>query len=392
LKIINNLGIGLLLLGVLSVFMPGRCLALAPEEVLVVANRNASKSMGLATYYIKKRGIPEQNLLSLWVTDKEYCSQGEYIEKIVMPIRRYLNEKANGRHIRCIALMYGLPLKVSAPELTEKEKAERDALKSKKEQLGKKLEKIKTDAGQGAKEIEAQISTIEQQLLQAGFQQNKGASVDSEIALVLAKDYSLSGWLPNPFYLGRPKKTLSVEKPEVLMVSRLDGPTENIVRRIIDDSIAAEEEGLNGICYMDARWPAPKKDNKDAGYGFYDGSIHRAGNLIKETGLMPTVIEATETLFQPGMCPTAALYCGWYSLSRYVAAFQWQRGAVGYHIASGECATLKGKDSQVWCKRMLEEGVAATVGPVDEPYVQAFPVPESVISSAYPICPGKWCW
>jgi uncharacterized protein (TIGR03790 family) len=59
-----------------------------------------------------------------------------------------------------------------------------------------------------------------------------------------------------------------------------------------------------------------------------------------------------------------------------VDAFDWQKGAVGYHIASGECATLKNKSSQGWCKKMIEDGVAATVGPVSEPYVQAFPIPE----------------
>ena len=46
---------------------------------------------------------------------------------------------------------------------------------------------------------------------------------------------------------------------------------------------------------------------------------------------------------------------------------------MGYHIASYECETLKKEGSTVWCKRMLEEGVAATLGPVAEPYVQAFP-------------------
>jgi uncharacterized protein (TIGR03790 family) len=49
---------------------------------------------------------------------------------------------------------------------------------------------------------------------------------------------------------------------------------------------------------------------------------------------------------------------------------------VGFHIASSECATLKGKNSQVWCKKMLDKGIAATIGPVGEPYVQSFPVPE----------------
>jgi uncharacterized protein (TIGR03790 family) len=48
---------------------------------------------------------------------------------------------------------------------------------------------------------------------------------------------------------------------------------------------------------------------------------------------------------------------------------------VAYHIASSECTTLKRDGSQVWCKRLLEEGVAATLGPVYEPYVQAFPPP-----------------
>lgn len=49
---------------------------------------------------------------------------------------------------------------------------------------------------------------------------------------------------------------------------------------------------------------------------------------------------------------------------------------MGYHIASSECTTLRDEKSSVWCKMMLEKGVAATIGPVYEPYVQAFPLPE----------------
>jgi len=88
------------------------------------------------------------------------------------------------------------------------------------------------------------------------------------------------------------------------------------------------------------------------------------------------IVNAEPEVFQPGQCPHAALYCGWYSLGRYVDAFSWARGSVGYHIASAECRTLKRPGSRVWCKRMLEEGIAATLGPVNEPYVQAFPVPQ----------------
>ena len=160
-----------------------------------------------------------------------------------------------------------------------------------------------------------------------------------------------------------------------LMVSRLDGPSPEIVKRIIDDAIKTEETGLAGTAYFDARYAEPK-DNKTSGSGLYDQSIHRAARLLKETATMPVVLDDESALFQPGACPNAALYCGWYSHHQYIDSFTWQSGSVGYHIASSECGTLKGKKSQVWCKRMLDEGITATLGPIGEPYVQAFPLPE----------------
>ena len=62
-------------------------------------------------------------------------------------------------------------------------------------------------------------------------------------------------------------------------------------------------------------------------------------------------------------------------------AFDWQPGAIGYHMASGEASTLRRPDSQVWCKRMLEDGVCATLGPVAEPYLQSFPPPNEFFSA-----------
>ena len=63
-------------------------------------------------------------------------------------------------------------------------------------------------------------------------------------------------------------------------------------------------------------------------------------------------------------------------LANYVDAFTWQRGAVAFHVASAECTTLHQRGSNVWCKRLLEKGVAATLGPVAEPYLQSFPAPD----------------
>jgi uncharacterized protein (TIGR03790 family) len=98
--------------------------------------------------------------------------------------------------------------------------------------------------------------------------------------------------------------------------------------------------------------------------------------VVKKSRRLPVVLDEKKDLFKAGACPDAALYCGWYSLANYVDAFQWKSGSIGYHIASSECSTLKRKNSNVWCKKMLEKGVAATIGPVSEPYVNAFPLPE----------------
>jgi len=159
------------------------------------------------------------------------------------------------------------------------------------------------------------------------------------------------------------------------MVSRLDGPDAKTVKRIIDDSIKAEEKGLSGIAYFDARWPDPGHKKLSA-YALYDRSIHLAAERVKKSRRLPVVLDEKQELFKPGACSDAALYCGWYSLANYVDAFQWKPGSIGYHIASSECSTLKRKNSNVWCKKMLEKGIAATIGPVSEPYVNAFPLPE----------------
>jgi uncharacterized protein (TIGR03790 family) len=355
--------------------LPSFCLALSPKEVLVVANKNAASSISLAKYYMKKRNIPRKNLLALWTTDKEYCSREEYQDRIAEPVRLYLHKKDPDHTIRCLLLMYGMPLKITGDQ-TNKEKTNLEALRIEEDRLFKELKALEPQKPPPYEELRTRYSAIRRKARQTMFQQNRSASVDSEIALVLAKDHPLSGWLPNPFFLGRPKGPLPVEKDKVLMVSRLDGPSADIVRRIINDSLSVEKTGLKGVCYMDARLPMPKGNAPLQGYAFYDRSIHRAGMAIEKAGIMPVVIDSTPQLFQPGQCPKAALYCGWYHLARYIPAFQWQPGAVGYHIASGECATLRNKNSQVWCKRMLEEGVAATIGPVEEPYVQSFPVPE----------------
>jgi uncharacterized protein (TIGR03790 family) len=343
------------------------CFALLPEEVLVLANKNAARSEGIAKYYMEKRNIPEKNLLTLWITDKENCPREEYEKKVIPPVRRFLEKNKN---IRCIVTVYGLPLRILPPELKDSEAAEIEKIKKIKTNLEQQLERDKKNS-----EIKNEVQKINDRLLNFKRRIDRTSSFDSELFLVKKEKYELKMWLPNPYFIEFTNKNLFVKKEDVLMVSRIDGPNSESCKRIIDDSIFAEKNGLKGKAYFDARWKYPE-DKKVKGYGVYDKSIHNARRFIEKNKIMDSVLNDEQELFKEGECPDTAVYCGWYSHGNYIDSFIWEKGSVGYHIASSECITLKSPKTNVWCKKMIDNGIAATIGPVGEPYVQSFPVPE----------------
>ena len=201
------------------------------------------------------------------------------------------------------------------------------------------------------------------------------AAVDSELTLVNAGPYQQSSWLLNPFNFEFDRLLfIRAVRAHTLMVGRLDGPTPAIARRLVDDALAVEQTGLTGVFYIDARGLGGKAEL--GSYSWYDQHLLRLYDLVKKYSDLKVILDKKPTVFPPGSCPDAALYCGWYSAGNYVPAFKWQKGAVGYHVASYEATTLKKPGSKVWCKRLLEEGVAATLGPVGEPYLTSFPLPD----------------
>jgi uncharacterized protein (TIGR03790 family) len=201
------------------------------------------------------------------------------------------------------------------------------------------------------------------------------AAVDSELTLIMAGPYQKAGWLPNPFNLRFNRlPVISRVRAKTLMVGRLDGPTPATARRLVDDALEVEKAGLRGVFYLDARGLTGQA--APGNYVWFDQHLLHLADRLKKYSTMQVVMDQQPGLFPPGSCPNAALYCGWYSLANYVPAFTWNKGAVGYHVASSEAATLKRPGAQVWCKRMLEEGVAATLGPVAEPYLFSFPLPD----------------
>ncbi|WP_022666603.1 TIGR03790 family protein [Desulfospira joergensenii] len=347
--------------------------ALSPEEVLVIANMNAASSKGLALFYMERRKIPKENLLLLRLTDQETCTREEYDEKVLPPVRRFLKEHPD---IRAIVTLYGVPLRVLGPERSDQEKQRIETLKKVKESLKAKLKQTRNLSADAQAELKRKIKRADKAYTYSIRNLDRTASFDSELSLVKKKEYNLDRWQPNPFYLGFKNQTLKIGKSDVMMTSRLDGASPKVVKRIINDSLEAEKEGLEGTAYFDARWKYPGDNKKVSGYAFYDKSIHEAARYHEKKQILPVKLNDSQDLFQPGDCPNAALYCGWYKLANYVDAFTWAKGSVGFHIASSECVTLRNKNSKVWCKKMLDKGIAATVGPVGEPYVQSFPVPE----------------
>ena len=201
------------------------------------------------------------------------------------------------------------------------------------------------------------------------------ASVDSELSLVMAPSYQVAKWLPNPFRPGYdPLPFMKKVRERTIRVGRLDGPTPETARRLVDDAIATEATGLEGVFYIDAR--GLKGTDEYGGYAWYDGHLEKLHDTLKEKSSMKVVIDRNREVFPVDACRDAALYCGWYSLRHYVDSFEWKRGAVGFHVASAEASTLRKKGRNVWCKRMIEKGVCATLGPVKEPYLLSFPLPD----------------
>jgi uncharacterized protein (TIGR03790 family) len=202
------------------------------------------------------------------------------------------------------------------------------------------------------------------------------AAVDSELSLLWWDDYPLARWQDNLLNFQVPESARKL-KPPILMVARLDGPSPELAKRLVDQAVEVEAKGgLEGKAYIDARGIAydPKAD-PGFGYGGYDASLRELAGLLKRETDIDTSLDDKPTLFPSDSCADCALYCGWYSLANYVDCCRFTPGAVAYHIASSEAVSVRDPKCKYWCKNLLEAGAAATMGPVAEPYTIGFPKP-----------------
>jgi len=206
-------------------------------------------------------------------------------------------------------------------------------------------------------------------------QRHSLAAVDDELTMVMHRDYMLAGRIPNVLNERLADHPFAARWTPVFMTARLDGPTPAVVKRMIDDAGQVESRGLTGTAYIDAEGDRPRSAKFR-----YDDSLRQLAKLLKTRSQLKVVLDNQRAVFAPGTCPQAAIYCGHYSLRKYVPAFQFVPGAVAFHIASFEAQNLHSPTTNLWCPKLLEAGAAATLGPVAEPFLDAFPLPAEFFS------------
>jgi uncharacterized protein (TIGR03790 family) len=367
-------GVAMRYITLTAVLFTAPVFGLEPKDVFVIANKDSKESVAVANHYLEARKVPSENLILLSLPTTEDITRVDYEAKLAGPLR----EKLKDKKVACKVLLtvYGVPLRVGMQLPTKDEQAELDFKKPSLDLARQSLEKLEKDKGPAA-EIAAtkeKIARLEKVVAELSHDQST-AAVDSELMLLWWPKYSPIRWIMNPLHWqmkGDDAKNAGI----TLLTSRLDGPTPEIAKRLVDDAIWAEANGLKGKAYFDARGIKldVTKPNQWTGYEGYDESFREAASLITKAGY-ETILDDKEPVFAANTCPDAALYAGWYSQAVFVDSTTFNRGAIGWHLASSEAVTLRDKTSKVWCPNLLQKGVAVTMGPVAEPYTVGFPKP-----------------
>ena len=313
-----------------------------PEQVVVVANLRSPDSLELAHYYVNKRGVPKNNLILLEAPLEEEISNQDFVETIWNPLRKELlargfidgelldrtvydgriDYKPFGTHFRYLLLCKGIPLKLNNHVLATPQ----------------------------------QMLTIPSIFLTAK------ASIDSELALIVTSNSRQISYQPNPMF------QVSDPNPagffDAVSVCRLDAPTYQIAKRIVDLSMEGEKTPfLEGRAYIDLFPQNP------------EGNIwlKNAALLLRSYGYDVDIEYSSQHWDIPLRNDAPAIYLGWYQSQASGPAVtphpSMPAGAIAGHIHSYSASTLS--DSRVgWAGPLLNNGFAVTFGNVYEPYLQ----------------------
>jgi tetratricopeptide (TPR) repeat protein len=184
-------------------------------------------------------------------------------------------------------------------------------------------------------------------------------------------DFMLTGPFPNWLY-GVTNAAMLDPTNGILLVARLDGPTADIARGLVDKAMQAETNGLWGRAYFDARGLPKSETNYFQG----DAWILGAAEIARRLGFETVVDDKPETFPADFPMSSIAIYCGWYdgdvSGPFTLPKVEFMPGAFAYHLHSFSAATIRSA-TENWCGPLLAKGATCTMGCVNEPYLAFTP-------------------
>ena len=326
---------------------------------LVVYNRNDPQSKALAEYYMQQRNIPPKQMLGLDCSGEEEILRSEYNGSIMWPLRQAFTEnnwwklrpgketefEVTDSNIRFLVLIKGVPLKIRADPI---------------------LPPVPTPTSFTMPGTSPTPRPKPTPAPQPKPEEREDASVDCELSMAGMFLQNIAGPQINPYFRSLTAYLTFPAPPGYMLVGRLDAHDYATVRRMIDDAIATEKQGLRGMTYLDLR------GIKSGGYSQGDLWLEDILSQQREHG-MPVIRDRAPGILPDGYAMRdAAFYYGWYT--EHVkgpflrADFRFKRGAIACHIHSFSASSLRDPGKH-WSAPLLARGAAVTVGNVYEPYL-----------------------
>ncbi|MCZ6675068.1 MAG: TIGR03790 family protein [Verrucomicrobia bacterium] len=316
--------------------------AIDTENVVILVNSTDQESIDLGYYYALKRNVPTQNIIQLPLPAEEKISWESYLDSLYNPLVTQLlaagwlegfssrRKDPLGRvvslieshRIEALVICKGVPLRILN-------------------------DPARLPAGETYPKGKKQFYT-------------NRAAVDSELALLPFPKANVDAFYPNSLYRRTKPRNLFDMKP--LVVGRLDGPSYELARALVDRAITAEEDGIAGRAYVDMSGPHEQGDEwlesvvETLEENGFDVAVHR------EKGQFNLVDRFDEPLF----------YFGWYSggidgpFTQY--GFKFPVGAIALHIHSFSASSIR-TSSKHWVGPLIARGVTATFGNTSEPFL-----------------------
>jgi uncharacterized protein (TIGR03790 family) len=163
----------------------------------------------------------------------------------------------------------------------------------------------------------------------------------------------------------------------VYLVTRLDGPTVEIAKALVDKALFAGQR----VSASSGKVGLGGRGTKELG----DVSIRKTAEFGRWLGLDVT-LKDPGTYAEHELGPDVFWYFAWYH--GYIDPVQgrWPTGAVAAHLTSYSFSGIREPDpaKKSWVQGLLEKGITATFGSVVEPYQQGFTRAEIFFSHFWP--------